>query len=139
MSLEQGSSLPLHAGVSAKILLAYKKDSFVTDMFENVGLFMFTENTITDLNQLRKELKKIREQGYAFSNSEVDLMVRAISAPIFDYKGNIVAGISVAGPADRLGDEYVPEVIDIVKDSARKISYDLGYKSKAERKIKRYK
>lgn len=130
LSLEQGSRLPLHAGASSKILLAYMEDSFVTGMFENVRLTKFTENTITDHNQLRKELKKIREQGYAFSDSEVDLLARAIGAPIFNYKGAIVAGITVAGPAVRLDNEYVPKVIDMVKDSAVKVSCDLGYVSK---------
>lgn len=127
LSLEKGISLPLHAGASSKILMAYKEDAFLEDMFKYSGFKSFTKNTITELNQLKREMKKIRKEGYAFSDSEVDLMARAISAPIFDHKGNVTSGLTVAGPAHRLTDELIPVLVGMVKEGARAISWDLGY------------
>lgn len=127
VSLQLGSSLPLHAGASSKILLAYQEDSFVDSMLQKNPLTKFTKNTITDPILLRKELKIIREQSYAFSNGEVDLGAKAISAPIFDNKGRLVAGITVAGPSERINKQIKLKLIQMVKDEARRTSRDLAY------------
>jgi DNA-binding IclR family transcriptional regulator len=87
-----------------------------------------TENTITDPVRLKNELKLIRSRGFAYSDSEVDYGARAAAAPVFDAKGKIAAGITVAGPRDRINDETVKQLIDMVKKCAVKISSDLGYR-----------
>ena len=102
LSLARGASLPLHAGASSKVVLAYQKDSFIDSMLKRAPLLRFTKSTITDPVQLKRELKKIRKQGFAFSDQEVDLGAIAISAPIFDHKGRVIAGLSVAGPRERI-------------------------------------
>jgi len=127
MSLDRGRSLPLHAGASSKILLAYQEDSFIDSMIQEVGLPKLTSNTITKPSQLKKELRAIREQGLAFSDQEVDLGARAISAPIFDHKGTILGGLSVAGPRERMKKGKTHQLMQLVKDSAKRASYDLGY------------
>jgi DNA-binding IclR family transcriptional regulator len=129
LSLERGSSLPLHAGASSKILLAYQEDSFIDSMFEKTHLTKFTDNTITDPIRLKKELKVIVKQGFAFSDQEVDLGARAIGAPIFDHKGKVVAGLTVAGPRERITNKNIPKLIRLVKEAAQKASYDLGYRA----------
>jgi len=129
LSLERGSSLPLHAGASSKILLAYQEDSFIDSMFEKTHLTKFTDNTITDPIRLKKELKAIVKQGFAFSDQEVDLGARAIGAPIFDHKGKVVAGLTVAGPRERITNKNIPKLIRLVKEAAQKASYDLGYRA----------
>jgi DNA-binding IclR family transcriptional regulator len=107
-------------------LLAHQDDAFVDAMIKNVGLVALTENTITDPVRLKNELKLIRNRGFAYSDSEVDYGARAAAAPVFDFTGRIVAGIAVAGPKDRINDEKVKQLIDMVTDCAAKISYDLG-------------
>ena len=128
LTLERGSSFPLHAGAPSKILLAYQKDSFIDYFLKNVVLTKYTDNTITDPTLLRKELQTIREQGFAFSKEEVDLGVCAIAAPVFYSKGKIAAGITVAGPAERINNENKPKLIQMVRDGANRISYDLAHK-----------
>jgi IclR family acetate operon transcriptional repressor len=126
-SLKRGVSLPLHAAASSKILLAYQKDSFINSMFKKTVLKRFTKNTITDPLLLKKELKKIRRQGFAFSDQEVYLGTRGIGAPIFNHKGEIVAGLTIAGPRERITDKKIPRCIQLVKESALRASYELGY------------
>jgi DNA-binding IclR family transcriptional regulator len=123
-----GDTLPLHAGASSRILLAHQDDAFVDAMIKNVGLVALTENTITDPVRLKNELKLIRSQGFAYSDSEVDYGARATAAPVFDSKGRIAAGITVAGPRDRINDEKVKQLIDMVTECSAKISYDLGHR-----------
>ena len=128
LSVATGDTLLLHAGGSSKILLAYQDDAFVDAMIKNVGLVALTENTITDPVRLKKELKLIRSQGFAYSDSEVDYGARAAAAPVFDSMGKIAAGITVAGPRDRINDEKVKQLIDMVIECSEKISSDLGYR-----------
>ncbi len=126
-SLERGVILPLHAAASSKILLAYQKDSFINTMLKNTVLRRFTKKTITDPFLLKKELKKIRKQGFAFSDQEVYPGTRGIGAPIFNHKGEIVAGLTIAGPRERITDKKIPRFIQLVKESALGASYELGY------------
>ena len=128
LSLERGSRRPLNAAASSKILLAYQDNSFIDAMLENGNLTGLTEHTITDPDQLRKELKIIREQGFAFSDSEADLGAKAVAAPVLDHKGRVAAGLTIAGPGERINSENIPKLTALVKDSAREISYDLGYR-----------
>ena len=131
----RGSSLPLHAGAPEKILLAYQTEAFVDAMIKEAGLPKLSDNTITDPDQLKKELQHIREQGFAFSDSEVESSVRSIAAPIFDRKGTVVAGLAVAGPKERMNGKNLSKLIDMLKHTALRISYDLGYAKRIDTQI----
>jgi len=128
LSLERGLSLPLHAGASSKILLAHQERSFI-DAFlrSNPSLVRFTERTITDPVLLKKELRTIRRQGFAVSDQEVDVGVRAVAAAVRDHRGAVVAGLSIAAPTERINDGNLPYLIDLVRKASEKASRDMGY------------
>ena len=126
-SVARGATLPLHAGASSKILLAYQEKAFVNAFAKSAGLTAVTKNTITDFDLLIKELKKIRKKGVAISDGEADLVAIAVAAPIFDHHRTILSGISIVAPRERISQKKVPEIVDMVKDTARKISYEIGY------------
>jgi IclR family transcriptional regulator, KDG regulon repressor len=129
LSLERGSSLPSHAGASSKVVLAYQEDAFVTSMLKKKTLARFTHSTITTATALKRELRKIREQGFAFSDEEVDPGAVAISAPVLDHCAKVVAGLSVAGPRERMIAKK-EEIIKIVKEHAYRASLEFGYSGK---------
>ncbi len=56
-----------------------------------------TRNTITTLVVLKKELQRVRSQGYALDDGENVLGIRGIAAPIFDHQGLVVAAMSTGG------------------------------------------
>jgi DNA-binding IclR family transcriptional regulator len=87
----------------------------------------YTPHTITDKDELKAHLKEIRRKGYAFSDQEVDRDVRAIAAPILDGKGELVAGLSVAGPVYRINKKQISSCAKLVIQYAQKISSNLGY------------
>lgn len=126
-TVRRGASIPLHAGASSKILLAYQGDSFVDEMAGNQGLPKLNENTITDPVKLKKELKIIRDQGFAVSNSEVEAWSGAIAAPIFDHKGRLAAGLTLIGPPDKIFDGKSDKLIEMTRRSGEIISLELGY------------
>jgi IclR family KDG regulon transcriptional repressor len=127
LSVDRGAILPLYAGAPSKILLAYQKESFIDSLFQKVVLTKYTENTPTDPLAIWEALRTIREQGFAFSYQEVDLGACAIAAPIRDGKGNVIACIAAAGPRERFSEENKPRLIQMVKDTACRISHDLVY------------
>lgn len=123
----KGNTMPLYAGSPGKALLAFKDPSFIDHLIETTGLAKLNKNTITDGEQLKKELAVIRRQGFSESDSEFEVDVCSVAAPIFDYKGQVNASISVAGPAERIFRENKKSLIDLVRECAKRISSELGY------------
>mgnify|MGYP002130017208 CR=1 FL=1 len=76
---------------------------------------------------LNAELARILKQGYALDNEEREEGLHCIGAPIFDYRGDVVAAVSASGPVTLLDDALLPRVVEKVKAAACKISLRLGY------------
>jgi DNA-binding IclR family transcriptional regulator len=122
LSYERGNVLPLHAGASANILLAYMTPVEIEAVIASGPLIRFTEHTVTDAEQLHEQLAQIRRQGYSMTDGAVDVGVRGVAAPIRGPENAVLAAISVAGPAFRLNDQRLPEVIAEVCAAAGEIS-----------------
>ena len=65
LSAQIGMIEAWHCSAVGKCVLAYKPPSFIEDIFRDYDFEHYTSNTITTYQNLEKELKKIREQGYA--------------------------------------------------------------------------
>ncbi len=130
LSLKPGTKLPLHSGASTKVLMAYLNEKEWDRIVKKEGLKRFTPNTITQVNKLKAHLKEIRKKGYAVSDQEVDPGVRAVAAPIFNGFGRPVAGLSVAGPIQRINKKRFLSLSRLVVQYAQEISNALGYSPK---------
>jgi len=117
-----GANLPLHAGASSKVLLAFLPEGEGESIIAGEGLRRFTPQTITDRGVLKAQLKEIRNRGYAFSDQEVDREVRAVAAPILNRRGELVAGLTVAGPAYRINKKRVQSLGPLVMRYAAMIA-----------------
>lgn len=58
----------------------------------------FTEYTITDREELKKELQLTKERGYAFDNMEGTFGVKCVGVPVLNRRGQVIAGISIGTP-----------------------------------------
>jgi DNA-binding IclR family transcriptional regulator len=96
-----GARLPAHCSGVGKVLLAYSEWEYVVEMLKDQGMPELTENTITDLDLLAEELKRVRERGYAYDNEEILIGLCCVAAPIYDPSGTVVAAISFSVPAYR--------------------------------------
>ncbi|HLY30050.1 MAG TPA: IclR family transcriptional regulator [Ktedonobacterales bacterium] len=123
LSYERGHVLPLHAGASAKALLAFLPEQEIEALIGAIPKTRYTENTVTDPDQLRQQLARIRNQGYSITNGEVDSGVRGIAAPIFGSDNQVVGAVSIAGPSFRLNDEALPHAIQAVREAATEITH----------------
>lgn len=124
-----GSREYLHAGASRKVLLAFLPDERIEDII-NKGLAVVAPNTVTDPMLLRREIKEIREKGYVITESEHVDGVTAISTPIKDRNGNVVASLSVVGPTFRIGEALKEQYLHSLMKAAAEISMELGFKGK---------
>lgn len=125
-----GQKIPAYCGAAGKVLVAWQPEDFIERLISHTRLKPLTKNTISDVVLFKKELAKIRMQGYAVSHGERDIEVAAVSAPVFDEEGKILASLSVSGPVSRF--EITPQVIEAVKNAASEISYQLGYSKDLE-------
>lgn len=121
-----GRRNPAYCTSSGKVLLAYSDSELIEEVIEN-GLVSYTENTITNPDELRRELETIRKQGYAVSTQELTVGTRSVAAPIRDYTGNVVSAITVVGPIQRMKDSKIPEIAKKVMYAGREASERLGY------------
>lgn len=119
-----GRRLPLHCTGTGKALLAFLPDSEI-DRVISRGLARYTDNTITTPEDLRRELARIRADGYAVDRQEFEMGVKCVGAPVLNPDGKAVAAISIAGPAARITDERIPALAEMVKAAAEGIARDL--------------
>lgn len=122
-----GKRNPAYCTGVGKCLLAHQPGEEVERVISS-GLRPFTANTITDPEKFQNELDRVRREGYAFDNEEIDRGLVCIAAPIRKYRGNVVASLSIAAPTIRMEDEKTRRMVDSVKEVASAISKNLGYK-----------
>ena len=84
LNLEAGDHLPLHASASGKLYLSSIIEDKVIQIFKNIKTPKTAKNTIIDISDFKKELKKIKKQGYAFDDEEWFNGMVGISVPIFN-------------------------------------------------------
>ncbi|MDQ7844671.1 MAG: IclR family transcriptional regulator [Armatimonadota bacterium] len=125
-----GRVIPWHAGAAGKLHLAYLMPKRARAILAG-RLPRYTERTVTDPARLREELRRIRRQGYAFTVGELDPGVAAISVPVLDWRGEMVAAISLGGPAPRFAEDRLPGLLKEVRRAATSISRLLGGQSPA--------
>jgi IclR family acetate operon transcriptional repressor len=123
-----GRIMPLHCTGTGKALLAYQGEEFLNQVAQSPGFNRMTAHTLTALPQLRKELERIREQGYAVDQEEAVEGLRCVAGPLFNHAGQVVAAFSVAGPANRFTPARTAEITELVRETSRQISYRLGYR-----------
>ena len=126
--LRIGKDAPLHSTSSGKLLLSAHTDAAVERIITEKGLPKLTANTITNKKDLRKELAKIRENGYAIDNEECEEGHKCLSVPIRDYTGQICGAISAFDHSDVMSEQrMMTELLPACRKTAGEISARLGY------------
>lgn len=115
----------LHNVAAGKAILAFLPKSYVRNIFEIRELVEYTENTITDLDELFKELEEIREQGYAFNRGETIKNHRAVASPVL-VENEVVGSIVISGPKKRMqGERFEQKLPELVSGAANAIELEL--------------
>jgi len=125
-----GLRLDLYCSSGGKVLLSALDDKRIDALFRGKKLEQKTSKTIDDLEKLKKELQKVRDQGFAIDDEEVEIGGRCVAAPLRSKSGEIMAAISVMGPTTRIRQKDIVSLARIVKEEVLKASQSLGYQGK---------
>jgi len=106
-------------------LSTFAEDELVSYL-ERVERKSYTPHTLVE-EQMREELARVREQGFAVDDEEMEEGVRCVASLIFDHRAMPVAAVSVSGAAMRLTQNRVAEFGRMVKACAQTVSRELGY------------
>ncbi len=121
-----GQRVYLHAGASAKVLWAFLPDVELESILSRIELVPIQTNTITDREKLRQELHEIRRRGYSVSIEETDKGAMGVAAPVYDHRGQVVAGIGIIAPISRVPESMIPDVAKQVLQACFQLSRLLG-------------
>jgi DNA-binding IclR family transcriptional regulator len=100
-----GQRTYLHQSANGKAILAYLPRERVEKIIDQYGLPAATKQTITDRDELFKELERIRERGFAINRGESVWRLTGIGAPVRDKNGNVLGSLSVATASNLLKEE----------------------------------
>ena len=121
-----GGRVPLHCSSVGKALLSAMPDSELAKVFHRHGLSRVTLKTITTTPELRDDLARSRERGYAIDDEEHAVGLRCIAAVVFNENADPIAAMSLSGPMARIPDERIPVLGDLVRRKADAITMQLG-------------
>jgi DNA-binding IclR family transcriptional regulator len=117
---------PAHATATGKIMLASLSEARLRDFFASTELVRFTSHTITEKRRFRDMIEEVRRTGVAFDNAEFHDDLRCIAVPVHDFSGRTVGALAMSGPVWRMEDSILPERIALLKQTAERLSAELG-------------
>jgi len=112
-----GRELPLHCTAAGKLFLAHAAAQLPAGPLCSPG-----PATITDRDQLQRELEAIREQGYATLVDELEDGLSAVGAPVRGGGGAVIAALTVAGATVRLPPARLALLGRVAVEQARGVS-----------------
>lgn len=127
MFLNIGQKVSAYCSSLGKCLLSNFSKVEIDDIMKDCSFIKFTPNTISSLEELHREIAKVRSRGWAMDDEEYEKGHRCIGAPIYDYRGDIIAAISASGDKHVLTDDRIEEVAGYVVKTAKEISKTMGY------------
>lgn len=116
-----GGTYPLHASATGKVILAELGDDQVKTALPE-KLESFTANTITSRAALVKELRRVREQGYAVTDEELEVGLFAMACPVRDKANTLIGVFVINGPVQRLKTERLPEFEGVIRRGAEEVA-----------------
>ena len=118
-----GGRAPLHLTSVGKLFVAAEDPQCTSAYSTRTGLHGHTHNSITRLEDLERELSKVRQYGHANDNEELEIGVRCLAAGVYDDQNKLVAGLSISAPSARMDDSWLAKL----KETAQKISATMGH------------
>jgi len=125
---QRGGREPLHATAVGKALVADLSREELNGLLDGYEFEKFTDSTLTSPSALRRELTAARKSGYAVERGEYAGGIRCVAAPVRGLTGRTVAALALSGPSDRLGDARLRKLGRLVRDAAKRLSRDLGWR-----------
>ncbi|MBY5518291.1 IclR family transcriptional regulator [Rhizobium leguminosarum] len=99
INLTPGSRLPAYCASMGRVLLAALAESEARAILARSELKQNTPNTKTDPDELIAEFRRVRTEGYAIIDQELEIGLCSIAVPVDNDRGETVAAINIGAPA----------------------------------------
>jgi IclR family transcriptional regulator, pca regulon regulatory protein len=127
ISLSVGSRLPAFCTSMGRVLLAQLPEQMLERYLETAVFSKFTDKTICNPDELRKEIRSVLKLGYALVDQELELGLRSLAVPVLDGRSRTVAAVNVSTQAARTSKAAMLEnFLPILRRAATDISSCLG-------------
>lgn len=126
--IRPGTETELHTTAPGKAIFANLSPDERESILMREELVSMTQNTITDVEELRSELESVRKRGFAVDDEERIIGMRGIGVPILDREGDVEGAISIYGPTRRMEGAYFEEELpQIAMETANVIEVNINY------------
>lgn len=126
VAINIGTRFPAYATSMGRVLLASLDEEELAEYLGRVRPEPLAPQTVTSAGELRRELERIRSQGWAIVDQELEAGLRSVAAPIRDRSDRVVAAVNVSSHASRTGPEQArEELLPPLLETAARIEADL--------------
>jgi IclR family pca regulon transcriptional regulator len=101
ITLSVGTRLPAYATSMGRVLLASLRDEELERRLAQIRFEPLSRRTVKGIGELRDVLEKVRKQGYAATDQELEEGLRSLAVPIHDVSGEVIAALNVSVHASR--------------------------------------
>ncbi|OBR92344.1 transcriptional regulator KdgR [Clostridium ragsdalei P11] len=123
-----GKRIPMYCTSVGKAMMSQMTEKEVDMIWQQSNIKKLTDKTITDIGDMKKNLKEIRRKGYAIDEQENEIGIRCIGTVIKDYKGELCGAISISGSILTFTTNKVNDFSNWILECANTISKELGYR-----------
>ncbi len=126
VNITVGTRFPAHATSMGRVLLAALPDAERESRLARTRAHALTPYTVTRPDELRVALDRVRADGYALVDEELEVGLRSVAVPVHDRRGTVVAAVNVAmHSSSRTPEECVTDVLPHLRAAAGHIEADL--------------
>ena len=127
VNINIGTRFPAAATAMGRVILAAMPAKELDAFLAANPTPKLTSRTMTSPVELKRELKKITESGWALVDQELEMGLRSLAVPIRDDKGNVVAGMNISiqvapGDTDAKHDKQVEKFLPLLKETASQLT-----------------
>ena len=127
VGLSIGSRLPAYCTSMGRVMLAAAKPEDLTAYLDRVELKKFTPKTISAKTALLEELERVRTQGFALVDEELEVGLRSLAVPVQSRAGKVVAAMNTGVHASRVrSEEMVERFLPALREGAGRLAIALG-------------
>lgn len=126
-SIQVGARLPAHATVLGRTLMSDLDMAQLSKLFPETKLQKFTPKTPTDVKALKVLIDQDRDRGYGVSMGGYETGISTIAAPVFNEQSRVAAAISISVPTQRIDDEVLMPLVNLVKAAADQMTERLSH------------
>lgn len=121
IALMPGTRLPAFCTSMGRVMLAALPEFEVRARLNRAPLPARTAKTLIDPDDVMEELSRVRAQGYALIDEEVEIGLRSIGVPVISARGKVVAALNIGlpahdNPAEAISDRYLPDLLAVQAD-----------------------